>query len=308
LRPTSQALANQPLALRFSPGFSRLRNLADRHGPTLASVLLVLLAAFLLATWTWKLFGNKSIVRPSQTTQLDAGSAADSAIAAHLFGVPAERQTQETSQVSNLNIQLKGVFAENGNYPAYAIVNTGAKDEPVKTGNDIMPGVVLDSVKPEHILVKRNGVLERVNLEERPGGGGGGSTGPGLAPARPGAPAQRTGPSQFRLNVPQTAPNTFNFSRSELGAALQDPRQVANLGRVSPHQGGGVSVDEVPPGSLAERLGLQQGDVIRAVNGKQLASPADFAQIYQQQGQSGQIKVEGLRGGRPLNLNYNVQQ
>ena len=66
-------------------------------------------------------------------------------------------------------------------------------------------------------------------------------------------------------------------------------------------------VDEVPPGSLAERLGLQQGDVIRSVNGKPLASPADFAQIYQQQGQS-QIKVEGIRGGRPLNLNYNVQQ
>jgi general secretion pathway protein C len=224
-----------------------------------------------------------------------------------------------------LNIQLKGVFAENGNYPAFAIVNTGAKDEPVKTGNDIMPGVVLDSVKPEHIVVRRNGVLERVNLEERPGGGGGGSAGPGVAPARPsagpgvaparpsaaparsGPAAPRGGASQFRLNVPQTAPNTFNFSRSELGAALQDPRQVANLGRVSAQEGGGVVVDEVPPGSLAERLGLQQGDVIRSVNGKALASPADFAQIYQQQGQS-QIKVEGIRGGRPLNLNYNVQQ
>jgi general secretion pathway protein C len=307
-------LANQTLALRFSPGFSRLRNLADRHGPTIATVVLVLLAAFLLATWTWKLFGNQPVVRPTQLTQLDAGSAADSAIAAHLFGVPAARQTQEASQVSNLNIQLKGVFAENGNYPAFAIVNTGAKDEPVKTGNDIMPGVVLDSVKPEHIVVRRNGVLERVNLEERPGGGGGGSAGPGVAPPRPSAGPARSGPaaprggaSQFRLNVPQTAPNTFNFSRSELGAALQDPRQVANLGRVSPQQGGGVVVDEVPPGSLAERLGLQQGDVIRSVNGKPLASPADFAQIYQQQGQS-QIKVEGIRGGRPLNLNYNVQQ
>jgi general secretion pathway protein C len=298
-------LANQTLALRLSPGFSRLRTLGERHGPTIATVLLVLLAAFLLATWTWRLFGNKPVVRPPPLTQLDAGSAADAAIGAHLFGVPLQRQSQEASQVSTLNIHLKGVFAENGKYPAYAIVNTGTKDEPVRTGNDIMPGVVLDAVKPEHIVVKRNGVLERVNLEERPGGGGGGT---GATGAGAGIPTPRTGPAQFRLNAPQTAPNTFNFSRSELGTSLQDPRQVANMGRVSPHQGGGVTVDDVPPGSLAERLGLQQGDVIRTVNGKPLSSPADFAQIYQQQGQVGQMKVEGTRGGRPLNLNYNVQQ
>ena len=293
-------MANNTLALRVPPGFARLRTLADRRGPAIATVLLALLAAFLLATWTWKLFAPKQIIRPAPLTQVDAAAAADTVVAAHLFGVAAQGKSAEASQVSTLNIRLKGVFAENGEYPAFAIVNTGAKDEPVRTGNDIMPGVVLDSVKPEHIVVKRNGVLERVNLEERAGAGGGGSS-VGVTPPRP-------APAQFRLNAPQTAPNTYNFSRSELGRAMEDPRQVANLGRVSAHAGGGVTVDEVPPGSLAERLGLQQGDVIRAVNGKPLASPADFAQIYQQQGQAGQIKVEGMRGSRPLNLNYNVQQ
>ena len=44
------------------------------------------------------------------------------------------------------------------------------------------------------------------------------------------------------------------------------------LGKIGVPPGGGVRLDEAPPGSLANRLGLQPGDVVKRVNGQAVAT------------------------------------
>jgi general secretion pathway protein C len=273
----------------------------SKHGMSLALLAMVALLAWMLAQWFWVFadhLRSKPAPAPAASTApaVNAQAAADAALNGHLFGRVAAVKPVEANTVSTLNIKLKGVFASGGVLPAFAIVNKGGKDEPVKTGGEVMPGVTLESVKPAYIVVKRDGQLERINLDEK---------GQVLTTAsRPIGQAA----SQFKLNVPQPAPNTFTFSRAELTQSLQDPKQLTNLGRLAPAPGGGMAMEEVPPGSLAERLGLIQGDVVKSVNGQAVNTMADLSRLYGQFATASQISLEGNRGGRPISLSYTVQQ
>ena len=258
--------------------------------------------AWLVVRWGWEIARPVNVPASApRTPVIEPAAAAQQVSQAALFGRAGETASRQEAQVSALNLKLKGVFAARGQVPAYAILNTGQpKDDVFRVGDEVLPGVRLNSVEPEFVVVQRAGVRERVNLEERPGGVG------RIRPTVLPSPAAAV-PS-FRTNPAQTSPGSFNVSRGELGAALADPRQLANLGRVSPNPAGGVQVEDVPPGSLAERLGLQPGDVVRNINGTPVNSPADITRLYGQLGQAGQVRVDGLRGNRPLNLTYNIQQ
>lgn len=273
----------------------------DKFGLPLAILLMVGLFAWLLAHWAWiflEYARPQEAAKPiSAANAMNAQSAADAAINAHLFGQVVLNKPAVEAVVSNLNVKLRGVFASEGILPAFAIVNMGGKDESVKSGTEIVAGAILESVKPTYILVKRNGALERINLDEK---------GQVLNTASARTLGQQA--SQFKLKVPSGTPNNFTFSRGELTQSLQDPKQLTNLGKLSPATGGGMLLEDVPPGSLAERLGLTQGDVVRQVNGQAVNTMADLSKLYAQFATTAQITLDGSRGGKPLNLSYTVQQ
>jgi general secretion pathway protein C len=140
-------------------------------------------------------------------------------------------------------------------------------------------------------VISRGGIRERVDLDTR------------MAPV-PRSVAGRA--SGFRLAVSRSGPNSFSFSRKDLEEALKDPTQLAFLGRIGMPQGGGVRLDEAPAGSLASRLGLQPGDIIRKVNGQAVASAGDLARLHQQFATTSNIQAEIQRGTATVRLSYNI--
>ena len=111
----------------------------------------------------------------------------------------------------------------------------------------------------------------------------------------------------FRLNVSRTGTQSFAFSRKELDDALRDPNQLNYLGQIGAPPGGGVRMENAPAGSLAQKLGLQPGDIIRTVNGQRVASPGDLARLYQQFATLSLIQAEVQRGSATLQLSYAIQ-
>jgi regulator of sigma E protease len=61
---------------------------------------------------------------------------------------------------------------------------------------------------------------------------------------------------------------------------------------------GTTTVDEVLPGSAAQAVGLQSGDVVAAVNGKPVAKPADVTQIVRSSNGAA-IEFKIMRNGAP---------
>ncbi len=284
-------------------------NWLSRRWIGLTSFMLLVLLCWLLANWTW-IFWPRPKHSPTDTAQQlmpVAPLAVAEIIAHHLFGESKTESAASAAPVivaSPLNAKLKGVFAGLSPFPAFAILNFDGKDQPVRVGTEIVPGAVLDGVFARHVLVRRNGAIEKLEFENS-GTAASAPMGQNNLQMAARLPAP---PSQFRLNVQSVNQNTSALSRGELQSALQDPRQLTNVGRVQDNPGGGVSVQEAAPGSLLQKLGLLDGDVIRSLNGVPVNSQADLMRLYQHFGQVGQVKVEGLRAGTPLQLNYNIRQ
>lgn len=276
------------------PDFQRiLRQFFLARWTSLLSGGLIVLLCWLLAQWTWLVLTPKAKRISVEDAPLSAPAAADVVFASHLFGRALVESSAPESQPATLsNLKLHGVFAAIGSLPAFAILSVdGRPDQPVKAGTEITQGMVLEAVYPDRVEVRRNGVVERVDLE-----------------AKAAAPISVSKGADFRLNVQSRVPGSYSFSRNELSKALQDPKQLANLGRFAIRAGSkGLIFQEVPRGSLAEKLGLQENDVVLQLNGRAIASNEDIGRFYQQLNQAGQVRLIGLRGGKALTLTYSIQ-
>jgi len=252
---------------------------------TLVMVALVVVLAWQLAYWTWNFLAPPSASAPGP----GRSDPVDLAVAARLFG-----GTAASPSGSSSGLRLKGVVAPTPGVAASAIFSTGAaRDISVFLGAEVRPGVTLVEVHPEYAVVSRAGVHERIDLE-----------------ARKSLAASTRGPSRaagFKLNVSRSGQTSFKFSRKELDEALRDPNQLNYLGQIGVPPGGGVRMEAAPPGSLAQKLGLQPGDIIKRVNGQSVASPGDLARLYQQFATLSSIQAEVLRAGMTVQLSYAIQ-
>lgn len=304
------------------PGQSKLA----KWGPTIAMVVLVAIAAWLATRWFWYFWPQAT--PPAPPARADRGPAiaqvAETVAASQIFGASAQAPAQVST--STLNVKLKGVFAAgNENRPAAAILNVGQKDEFVRTGNEVVPGVTLDAVFPTHVILKRSGRLERVNLEERIEGGGGvarptvapprrlpppSPNAPSLPPPQSNAPpANQAVPPPFPPVAPPAGGPTPGLAPGAPsgGAMPLQQGQSGNFGSVVPTSAG-VTVQSAPPGSILASIGLQQGDVIKSVGGQAISGTADLARLYGQTSNGQTVAGEIIRGGKTMPITITVRR
>ena len=263
--------------------------------PLLAKMLTALLVIALglqLAWWTWH------FIEPSLRGEpiTDASTAApDIALGRQLFGDAGPAGSAPGPAAAG-GIRLKGVFAVDGKTLSAAVLNLGGRDLAVKMGQELSAGVTLAEVHPEYVIISRSGIRERIELDRYDSR----VTKPVLADN---APA-----TKFRLNVASTGTNAYALSRQELNSVLQDPRQQVYFnGRLSAATSGGVRVDEVPSGSLLDKIGLKTGDIITGINGQPVNSQGDLVRLYTQFGTLASIRAEVRRGGAPVVMSYAIQ-
>ena len=285
-----------------------------RFAPTIAMLGVLVAAGWLAARW-FVYFAAPAEVPPTPPRErVQLAATAQRVADAHLFGMAPARPGGEA--LTNLNIKLKGVFA--GSPSGLAILNAGERDQATRVGAEIVPGVVLEQVHARHVLLRRNGVLERVNIEERTQ----------LAAAAPAGPtaARRTRTRPVAEAVPAPAPPpptpAARYQRPEpyapVGDVPTEPASGAAGGppptplAAPPMPAGtaarGLVVTSVPSGGMLERLGLQPGDVIRSVNGEAVATEADVARIVQSRGLQGTFTAEVQRGGATVPITVNPQR
>jgi len=259
---------------------------------TLLTLVLVVALAAQLAWWTWVFVAPPPVASPAAPSR-----EVDLAAVARLFGAaPPAGETSAIASASSL--RLKGVVAPTPGTAASAIFSTGSgRDVSVFIDREISPGVKLAEVHADHVIVSRAGVPERIDLDLR-------------APANAKAQAAGNGHRQgnFRLNVAKSGPSNYTFSRKELDDAMRDPNQLGYLGQIGMPPGGGVRMDQAPPGSLAAKLGLQPGDVIKQVNGQPIAGTGDLARLYTQFNSLSSITADVQRGSELVHLQYTVGQ
>jgi type II secretory pathway component PulC len=144
----------------------KLWNSQDAGIALLEFALVVLLAAS-LAYWTSVAYTPRAIAVsdwPARSSAEQRGTA----VKRHLFGSAPESVAQATAAAS-AGLRLLGVFSGAAPGKGRAIVAAqGARPQAVLAGEKIADGLVLQDVYPDHVIVLRNGVAERVDLERVP--------------------------------------------------------------------------------------------------------------------------------------------
>jgi type II secretory pathway component PulC len=78
--------------------------------------------------------------------------------------------------------------------------------------------------------------------------------------------------------------------------------------KAEPSQISSLQIKDIPKDSIFERLGLQNGDFLKSVNGKPLTSQKQLDELTEQlSGGSGKIKMQIIRQGKPIELVYKIK-
>ena len=133
--------------------------LLQRSGFGFLNFLILLALCAVAAKWTW-IFLAPASVALLKTPNRPAGQSAEAIIADHLL-------TSKTSlDHPQLNIKLVGVFATEGNHQGVAIFQGAAGGIMVALKRQVMPGIRLDAIYKDHVVLDRDGTKVRLNLEE----------------------------------------------------------------------------------------------------------------------------------------------
>jgi general secretion pathway protein C len=253
---------------------------ATQFGTTLAALLLV---CWGLAQGTWKLWHPEApaVERAGAETGVDVRSL----LSARPFGNAAVQPVNDAGSLarSNLNITVTGVASRKVGGCALVVVQ-GQPEAAYCAGEELTPGVRLESVQADRIVILRNGVRESVTMKDAEGT-------PGAAALQP---------------IVRSLPDRQVVDRRALQQQLGRPEFLSQA-LIVPSPGGGFLVREVQSGSLYEKLGLRPGDVIRSVNGQALSSMDEVMRMYQQFGTAERVTVDVQRQGRAETLYYDMR-
>lgn len=274
-RPRPDAEASRLNAMPLDALARALRRVPWLGAPL--NLLLLLLLAALLAHWTWRFAAPAApplAAGGGAEVKLDAQLAA--LRAAQLFGATQGRTDAVGARATSLDFKLRGVFAAPGGPPALAIVGVDGQDQAVASGDEVVPGVVLDTVAPDHVILLNHGVRERLDLDPL------------------GRPLALAG-------------GDIPVSRKELDQALANPQSLGLQVRAGSGPRSGLELSAVAGDGLAARLGLQSGDTLRMVNGMPVADAQEFARQLSGTTGTQRLTVVGERQGKPLILSYTLQ-
>ena len=101
------------------------------------------------------------------------------------------------------------------------------------------------------------------------------------------------------------------LSKQDVTQSLGDLKSIMSQAVVRPFfvEGAqqGFIVSNIVPGSLYQRMGLQNGDVVVDVNNKKLNSADDILQMVNAMQAGGSISVNLMRKGQNETINYSIQ-
>ncbi|MGH8503544.1 MAG: type II secretion system protein GspC [Gammaproteobacteria bacterium] len=298
--------------------------------PGLVAAGLTVLIAYSLANLTWRVFAPAP-----EASQPAAARAAklpstvkkrpDYALQIanlHLFGQAREEQPKVLDAPdTRLNLALRGVYAT-GDGQALAIIASGGSNERFyRLGDAIVGGGVLKAVYADRVILEHNQRMETLRLPKsrlglKAADAADASSADGYADA---AEAYAAGYDQ---NLPDAAASYGDSGYLpgaqggvDLGAVrqqiLQDPGRLGDMVQAAPVNENGQfkGYRLTPQGNtqLFEQIGLQEGDIVTAVNGIAIDRPDKGLLALQDLVKADQVSVTLLRNGTEITVEHSLR-
>jgi general secretion pathway protein C len=297
-RHAGPALADRLPALLAAPAMARA-----------AAIACGALALWLLARVLLLAIAGPAL--PLGAGASDPGLPAPAAVAApvagwQLFGRAAAPAQAAVARGTALPLLLRGTLASDDPAAGLAMIAEPGEPERAYRVGDVLPGgAVLEAVRPGDVLLRRDGVQESLALARAEGLAGTSRAAAPPVAAAAGAVEQVPG-AGFLVGMPAFGSPDFETDRAQrapLLAALAAEAQlfpVLEGGRVT-----GVRLGVRDPAVLAP-LGLENGDIITAVDGIPVDGPERLPELQQRLEQGGRLSLSVRRGALDLTLSVGL--
>lgn len=206
---------------------------------------------------------------------------------------------------TQLKLKLWGT-AVNVSGSSYSIIeDQGARKQGVYGINSPVPGgATVKAIEWDRVVLLHDGKDEILELTKVALGVPGKSV-----PAQ--APPVSVPENGDASGIHQTAENEFAVPRTEVDSALENMSQLFTQVRAVPHFEGGESVGfrlfAIRRGSLFDKIGLKNGDIIRSINGNPMNDPGKAMGLMQELRDTSNLRIEATRNQQPVTLTYNIQ-
>lgn len=220
------------------------------------------------------------------------------------------------------NFTLVGTAVVDGGN-SFALIAVGQDIRLVLEKEEVVPGAVLTQVRDDRILVTWRGKVEEIPLFDTRKVARASTPGVGssllrrrLRPAPPRPPEPAPPPAQAQESpgddtVRQVGEDKWLLASEEVEQLRSNMASLMTQIRVVPNftdgQPDGFKVFAIRPGSLFARIGLQNGDVIKRVNGLEIQGPEQAFAAYQQLSSDTNIKLDIVRRAENKTLTYEIR-
>ncbi|MGD0503454.1 MAG: type II secretion system protein GspC [Steroidobacteraceae bacterium] len=270
------------------------------NGPYAVSIALAVLIAIEFARMAVALVGGhvktpEPVISAAPAGHQRSAANVQTVISAHLFGVAvADPTTQDPNNapLSSANLVLAGTIATQDPKRGIAIISDGGPSKVYSIGDNVN-GASLYSVYLDHVILDRTGTLETLLLPRL-------ITGSRAAPRM----SRRIGAD------PRTAEAVDNVRRM----VQQDPGILDQVMRTVPsydNAAGKLRGFRAYPGrnrAIFNKLGLQPGDLVTAINGQPLDDPQHSQEVFNTIQTSNTVAVTLERGGQKQEITLNIAQ
>ncbi|GIW39554.1 MAG: hypothetical protein KatS3mg076_0131 [Candidatus Binatia bacterium] len=211
---------------------------------------------------------------------------------------------------TQLQLRLWGVAIHHGSEPSYAIIEDlrQRKQDLYRVGDTVPGDAKLVKIEWDKVTLERDGKKEYLEISAEQLA----SLGPAARrpfPAR-GRGRGRRGPARAP-GIERVGEDEFVIERAEVDAALENMNQLFTQIRAVPHfeqgQTTGFRVFAIRSGSIFDRIGLRNGDIVRSINNVQVTDPARALSLLQELRNERTITVELTRNRQPLTLTYEIR-
>ncbi len=175
---------------------------------------------------------------------------------------------------------------------------------------DRIQGAEVAEIERLRVIVINNG--RREFIDSTPGDGTA-IAAPVAMPVMSGKASDMGAPPSVALGstVKQLSENDYEIPRSEIDKTLANLNDVAMQARIVPAFKDGVAqgfkLFSIRPDSIYSKIGIQNGDVIKRINGFEMNSPEKALEVYSKLKESSRIDIEVERNGAAVRKTYNVK-
>lgn len=225
--------------------------------------------------------------------------------------------------LSSLNMQLMGTMVASRPEFSLAMIRDDASGNTMimSVGDVIQGQATITEIRRDRILLERGNQAEYMLLHQTHAGA------PSPTPASTRAPA-RSAPRQLAPNaiktprvnnasaagsqeaVKKVSDTEFVVQRGALNKQIDDPKALAEQGRIAPNfkdgKRDGLKLVGLSPNSVYSQLGIQSGDVLQSLNGKKIDTTSQAMDLFEQFKNSDQVVVEIERRGQKKRMQYKI--